>query len=76
MDTIEQSNTEPQSGAQAPDFRELAGRRRAGLVAEFWDFLMHNKKWWLLPVVLVLLLLGGLILVSGTAWAPFIYTLF
>jgi len=76
MDATEQPITEPQGGVDSPDFRELAGRRRAGLWAEFWDFLKHNKKWWLLPVVLVLLLLGGLILVSGTAWAPFIYTLF
>ncbi len=46
------------------------------LIGEFWDFLKHNKKWWLLPIVMVLLLLGVLILLSGTAAAPFIYTLF
>lgn len=46
------------------------------LAAEFWDFLKHNKKWWLLPIVVVLMLLGVLILLSGTAAAPFIYTLF
>lgn len=40
-------------------------------------FIRERKKWWLLPVILFLLLLG-LILVfgSGSALAPFIYTVF
>jgi NAD/NADP transhydrogenase beta subunit len=39
--------------------------------------LKERKKWWLLPMVLVLLLFGVLIvLTSGSAIAPFIYTLF
>jgi hypothetical protein len=45
-------------------------------LSEFWDFLRHNKKWWLLPLLIVLLLFGLLVLVSGTAYAPFIYTLY
>ena len=47
-----------------------------GIVREFWDFLKHNKKWWLLPIVVVLLLVTVLVVLSGTAVAPFIYTLF
>ena len=44
---------------------------------ELWGFLTHRKKFWMLPVVLVLLLFGTLILLaSGSALAPFIYTLF
>ena len=44
---------------------------------ELWGFLSHRKKFWMLPVVLVLLLFGTLILLaSGSALAPFIYTLF
>ena len=44
---------------------------------DLWDFLKERKKFWLLPIILVLLLLGGLIvLTSGSAVAPFIYTLF
>ena len=43
---------------------------------EFLEFLMTNKKWWLGPIVLVLLGLGGLLLLTSTAAAPFIYTLF
>lgn len=47
-----------------------------GLLAEFLSFLAHTKKWWLLPIVLFLFLVGILIFLSGTAAAPFIYTLF
>ncbi len=43
---------------------------------EFLEFLITNKKWWLGPIVLVLLALGGLLLLTSTAAAPFIYTLF
>ena len=40
-------------------------------------FLRERKKWWLLPMILVLLLFGALIvLTSGSAVAPFVYTLF
>lgn len=51
-----------------------AGRR--GLIGDFWQFLLQNKKWWLLPIILILLLFGLLVLMSGSALAPFIYTLF
>ncbi len=44
---------------------------------ELWTFMKVRKKFWLLPIVFVLLLLGGLlVLVQGSAVAPFIYTLF
>jgi hypothetical protein len=44
---------------------------------EAWSFMKERKKFWLLPIVTVLLLLSGLIvLTSGSAVAPFIYTLF
>ena len=44
---------------------------------DFWGFLRTRKKFWLLPMLLVLLLTGALVLLSsGTAAAPFIYTLF
>ena len=58
------------------DFEELGASGRRSIVGEFWDFLKHNKKWWLLPMLVVILGLGGLILLGGTALAPFIYTLF
>ncbi len=45
--------------------------------AELWQFMRVRKKYWLMPIVLVLLVFGGLIiLVQGSAIAPFIYTLF
>jgi hypothetical protein len=47
-----------------------------GLVQEMWLFLRCNKKYWLLPALIVLLLFSALILASGSAAAPFIYTLF
>lgn len=44
---------------------------------DLWGFLSQRKKFWLLPVILVLLLFGVLIvLTSGSAIAPFVYTLF
>ena len=46
------------------------------ILTDFWFLFRHSKKYWLMPVVVVLLLLGGLMLLSGTAVAPFIYTLF
>ncbi|MFQ5697924.1 MAG: DUF5989 family protein [Myxococcota bacterium] len=59
-----------------PDFAASAREARSGLLAEFKDFLLENKKWWLAPIVVSVLLLGGLVLLGGTAAAPFIYTLF
>jgi hypothetical protein len=44
---------------------------------DLWDFMKVRKKFWLAPIILVLLLFGALIvLTSGSAIAPFIYTLF
>lgn len=57
-------------------FEREAAAPRASVVAEFWQFLKQNKKWWLLPICLILLILGGLMLLGGTAAAPFIYTIF
>jgi hypothetical protein len=58
------------------DFERQASESQQGIVREFLDFLVHNKKWWLTPIVLVLLLVTVLIVLSGSAAAPFIYTLF
>ncbi len=44
---------------------------------DLWGFLKNRKKFWLLPLIIVLLVFGILIvLTSGSAIAPFIYTLF
>jgi len=58
-------------------FEKIAREKsRTNIVRELFGFLMHNKKWWLLPILVVLFLFGILIALSGTAAAPFIYTLF
>jgi hypothetical protein len=58
------------------EFLTEGDRDGGNLLAEFWAFLRESKKWWMLPILVVLLLFGVLILLSGTAVAPFIYTLF
>ena len=58
------------------EFESEASAPQQGIVREFLDFLMHNKKWWLTPIILVLLMVTVLIVLSGSAAAPFIYTLF
>lgn len=77
----EDQSTRNQTGHSSPDagksFAEAADETATpGLIADFWDFLKHNKKWWLTPILLALLLIGGLVLLSSSALAPFIYPLF
>jgi hypothetical protein len=44
---------------------------------DLWGFLKHRKKYWLIPLLIILLALGALVmLTSGSAIAPFIYTVF
>ncbi|HEX6983570.1 MAG TPA: DUF5989 family protein [Balneolaceae bacterium] len=46
-------------------------------LTDLWSFLRVRKKFWLLPLILTLLLFGVLIVLSsGTAIAPFIYSVF
>jgi hypothetical protein len=63
-----------------PDDKDFAAQaaeaENAGLASEFFDFLKENKKWWLAPIVISVLGLGLLVLLGGSAAAPFIYTLF
>jgi len=49
---------------------------RGGLVGEIWFFLQTHRNYWLLPILVALLLLGLVMVLSTTAAAPFIYTLF
>jgi hypothetical protein len=59
------------------DFGEIARHdRESSFIGELWAMLTQKKKYWLMPIVFVLLLLGILVFLSGTAAAPFIYTLF
>ena len=59
------------------EFLQEAGAKRVSLLAEFWDFLKHNKKWWLIPILTAIVGLGVLAALSSTgAIAPFVYPLF
>ena len=44
---------------------------------DLWSFLKVRKKFWLLPLIIILMLFGVILMISsGSAIAPFIYTLF
>jgi hypothetical protein len=44
---------------------------------DLWDFLRTRKKYWLIPLIIILLIFAVLIVISsGSAIAPFIYTIF
>ena len=58
------------------DFAAQASGGRESLGGEFVAFLKENKKWWLAPIIISILGLGLLVMLGGTAAAPFIYTLF
>ncbi len=47
------------------------------LLKDLLDFLKTRKKFWLIPLLVILLFFSFLIILSsGSAIAPFIYTLF
>jgi len=58
------------------EFEKASARKQANLLTEFLGFLKQNKKFWLLPLILVMLALAALLVLTSTAAAPFIYTLF
>jgi hypothetical protein len=59
------------------DFERIAKQRReVGAYRELVQFLRDNKQWWLVPLLLVLVGMGAILLLSSSAAAPFIYTLF
>jgi len=46
-------------------------------IIEIFNFMKTRKKFWLLPIIIILTLFGALLFfTSGTAVAPFIYTIF
>ena len=58
-------------------FEELSrSRSKPTLMADIKFFLTNSKKWWMFPIIAVLILFGALMVLGGTAAAPFIYTLF
>lgn len=66
---------------QTPDERDDFATQAAeggdtNLASEFLALLRDNKKWWLAPILMAILGLGVLVILGGSAAAPFIYTLF
>ena len=61
---------------QSARFAREAEGQSPGLLREIYDLLRYNKKWWLIPLVVVLLAAGLFVVLSGTVFAPFIYTMF
>jgi len=57
-------------------FEQAAQSGQNLLIHQLWKMLRYNKKYWLIPVIAALLLFGLLIVLGGSAAAPFIYTLF
>jgi hypothetical protein len=59
------------------DFERIArARPESSFVGELWALVREHRKYWAIPIVIILLLFGLLVSLSGTAVAPFIYTLF
>ncbi len=57
-------------------FEQAQTDQSKSFLGEFWEFLKYNKKYYLIPIVVVLLVMAVLVMLGGTAAAPFIYTLF
>jgi hypothetical protein len=58
------------------EFEKASQQKQGNLLSEFMGFLKQNRKFWLLPLILVMLALAALLILSSSAAAPFIYTLF
>lgn len=63
-----------QSDNTVESFEAHARESRTGFAAELWDFIKHNKKYWMLPILVVILMVGLMVILGGTAAAPWIYT--
>jgi hypothetical protein len=47
------------------------------ILVDLWGYMKVRKKYWLLPMIVTLLFIGAMIVfTSGSALAPFIYTIF
>ena len=51
--------------------------KRFSIVGEVWQYVRTRKRWWMGSIILILVLLSVfIVLVEGSAIAPFIYALF
>lgn len=58
------------------DFARQAAESSPGIVREFGQFLVENKKWWLIPILVAVGLITILVAASSSPLAPLIYPLF
>ena len=66
----------PEQSDRRKETLEAAGGPRSSLVGEWVAYLRTHKKYWMIPILVVLLAVAGLLILGGTAAAPFIYPLF
>lgn len=72
------ATAEPKAEAPAgkTEFEAAGQEESMSLVQEFGLFIKENKAWWMVPIIVVLGLVGAMALLTNTAAAPFIYTIF
>ena len=51
-------------------------QQNQSFLKDLFQFMARRKKWYLIPVALVIVLFALLVVLGGTAAAPFIYTVF
>ncbi len=55
----------------------MAFSTKIEVIKELLGFLWKEKLWWMVPIFVVLIFIGLLmVFAQGSAFAPFIYTLF
>jgi len=62
-------------GGARSEFEKVQDQN-ASLPREVWRFLALSRKWWLIPALVTFAAVAGLLLLTSTAAATFIYTLF
>ena len=58
------------------EFEKASNQKQDNLVTEFLGFLKETRKFWMIPLIIVMLALATLLVLTNSALAPFIYTLF
>ena len=51
-------------------------QRNPSFLSDVFQFIRQRKKWYLIPVAVVIVVFALLVILGGTAAAPFIYTVF
>ena len=67
------------NASRASEFERRAERaagRASHPAGEFLYFLRRTRKWWMAPIIAMLLMVGILLVMSSSAVAPLIYTIF